>query len=113
MLEWSDTTVHEHIASARLDLYDSLAKAEHEGPRCLSQIPSYSKCSSGPKTMASVHVHLIGALTRVLLANLIPLEMRTAPGCSSQKQWDMGGLHTLSKSFVRVTIWRGRNHGGS
>ena len=30
-LEWSGTPVEVHIASARLDLYDSLAKAEHEG----------------------------------------------------------------------------------
>ena len=32
MLEWSDVPVKVHIASARLDLYDSLAKAEHEEP---------------------------------------------------------------------------------
>ena len=30
-LEWSDTPENVHIASARLDLYDSLAKAAHEG----------------------------------------------------------------------------------
>ena len=33
MLEWSDTPEKEHIASARLDLYDSWAKAEHEGAK--------------------------------------------------------------------------------
>ncbi len=32
-LEWSDTPEKVHIASARLDLYDSLAKAEHEGAK--------------------------------------------------------------------------------
>ncbi len=30
-LEWSDTPAKVHIASARLDLYDSLAQAEHDG----------------------------------------------------------------------------------
>ena len=30
-LEWSDTPAKVHIANARLDLYDSLANAEHEG----------------------------------------------------------------------------------
>ena len=33
MLEWSDTPAKVHIASARLDLYDSLAKAEHDRPK--------------------------------------------------------------------------------
>ncbi len=33
MLEWSDTPEKVHIASARLDLYDSWAKAEHEGAK--------------------------------------------------------------------------------
>ena len=32
-LEWSDTPEKVHIASARLDLYDSLAKAGHEGAK--------------------------------------------------------------------------------
>ncbi len=32
-LEWSDTPDKVHIASARLDLYDSLAEAEHEGAK--------------------------------------------------------------------------------
>ena len=30
-LEWSDTPMEVHVAKARLDLYDSLAKAEHDG----------------------------------------------------------------------------------
>ena len=33
MLEWSDTPAKVHIANARLNLYDSLARAEHEGPK--------------------------------------------------------------------------------
>ena len=32
-LKWSDTPEKVHIARARLDLYDSLANAEHEGPK--------------------------------------------------------------------------------
>ena len=40
MLEWSDTPAKVHIARARLDLYDSLAKAEHEGPKGLMPDPA-------------------------------------------------------------------------
>ena len=78
--------------------------------RSLSQIQGCSGCFSGPKTMVSVHVHLRGALTCL---QLVHLEIRTAPGCSSQKQWDMSGLNTLSMCFVGIQFGRGAHHGGS
>ena len=38
-LEWSDTSEKVHIATARLDLYDSLAKAEHGGAKAAKPDP--------------------------------------------------------------------------
>src|SRR5258706_7016356 len=43
MLEWSDAPVEVHIASARLDLYDSLAKAVHEGAKVPKPDPELLK----------------------------------------------------------------------
>ena len=39
MLEWSNTPEEVHIANARLDLYDSLAKAGHEGAKAAKPDP--------------------------------------------------------------------------
>ncbi len=42
-LEWSDATEKAHIASARLDLYDSLENAEHEGTKAPKLDPELLK----------------------------------------------------------------------
>ena len=73
-LKWSDTPVNVHIAKARFDLYDSLANADHEGPKGPKPNPELLRVFLWSKD--------IGVCTRAFkwCVELVPISQSGPPG---------------------------------
>ena len=98
-LEWSDTPEKVHIASARLDLYDSSTKAEHEGAKGLKPDPELLRMFLWSKDH--------GVCTRSFgwCLNLLPISQSGTPGDANNtvtfipeamgREWVVHCIHVL------------------
>ena len=110
-LEWSDTPEKEHIARARLNLYDYLATTEHEGAKRLKPDPELLRVFLWSKDRGICRRAFSWCL------NLVTISQSGTPGdtdstrifipVSMGYEWVMHFIHVLCKGEYqgRAALW--------
>ena len=100
-LEWSDTPAQVHIARARLDLYDSLGKAEHEGAKVPKQDPELLRIFLWSRD------HRVCSRAFAWCLDLVPISQSDTPGDANSTrmfipetlgyEWVAHAVHVICK----------------